>query len=170
MLRQVFHPLEHLKSEEDLVVPILFKRMGCEVFLVLGEFRDDLSESWLHDSSERVVVTRYHGGCALALVQECDLAKVVTFVQVFSLLDSAIMITDFNSTMARAYVIHSEFFLLIVILFDHVLIWQVQGSFQVDHNSIQKVLGALLGRSRDDSFGRHHDDCSVGVLRVFLLP
>ena len=57
MLRQVFHPLEHLKDEKNLVVAIVFQCMGCQVLLVLRELGNDLTEARLHDTRKSVVVT-----------------------------------------------------------------------------------------------------------------
>ena len=137
MLRQVFHPLEHLKDEKNLVVAIVFECMGCQVLLVLRELGNDFTEARLHDTRKSVVVTRNDSCRAFALVEKSDLSKVVSLVQVIALLDLSIVISHFNPTMPRSYVIHAKFILVVFILPDHILVWNVQRCLQVDYNDIK---------------------------------
>ena len=137
MLRQVFHPLEHLKDEKNLVVAIVFECMGCQVLLILRELGNDFTEARLHDTRKSVVVTRNDSCRAFAFVEKCDLSKVVSLVQVIALLDLSIVISHFNPTMPRSDVIHAKFILVVFILPDHILVWNVQRCLQVDYNDIK---------------------------------
>ena len=126
MLRQVFHPLEHLKDEKNLVITVVFECVGCQVLLVLRELGDDFTEARLHDTCKSVVVTRNDSCRAFALVEESDLSKVVSLVQVIAFLNLSIVISHFHSAMTRSNVIHTQFIFVVFILPDHILVWNVQ--------------------------------------------
>ena len=53
---QVFYSFDHAQNELYLFVTVVLDCIGFQTCLILGELRNDLSETRLQDSSKRIVV------------------------------------------------------------------------------------------------------------------
>ena len=98
----------------------------------------------LPDSCKGVVVARDDSSTSLALVDERDLAKVVTLVQQTNHLLSAVMVTHLDLAVAGAHEVHAQLIFVVVILLDHLFIRQVERGAQGRDDGLKEQVSTLL--------------------------